>query len=582
MSKNTGVELYGFEPRFERFCASLCCASKQFWGRVGWGLEPDAMMEAPAKLAVKACGEVARELGHGPGDPVVVMQRLHRWMSDGKVTLDEVRAASDMLAEAAPTDPEKYVNELAEVLRRRMRMGAVRAAMDEYTKRGDFTKVAEQLHAADRLGKADAAGPITSTVKLSDVQPEKVSWLWRGRIPLGKVTILDGDPGLGKSTLLLDIAARVTIGQPMPGEVNKGEPRDVVLISYEDGLADTIRPRLEAAGGDPSKVHVIKGVPCGDGTTRLPTLPDDIPAIEAKVREKKAALLIVDPLMAALSGRVDSAKDHNIRRALAPLAAMAEKLGAAVVAVRHLNKGGVTSGPTALYRGGGSIGINGAARSVLLVGKDPDDPNARILASVKMNLACAPASLKFTLVPAAINPEVARVDWQGESERTADELVQQQMMESREERSKVEEAKEFLRDILGGGPRLATHVLAEAKEAGIATPTLRRAKYDLGVVVKKSKLENHPWTWELPAAPPPPVGDDHLDHLDHLRPDREPAGDLGGNGEGDQPGGDDHLDHLPDPHPAGDPGANSEGDQGDQGGQGDLEAEAVAQRPVAP
>ena len=205
--------------------------------------------------------------------------------------------------------------------------------------------------------------PPDGTVRLSDVKRELVRWLWQGRIPLGKITIIQGDPGLGKSTISLDLGARVSRGLPMPDGTFGIGPAGVLILSAEDGLSDTVRPRLEAAGADLDRVRAQTWVARPD---KPPVIPSDLDAIAASIRKYDVALTIIDPMMAFLGADVGSNNNQDIRRALAPVKAMAEELGVAVVFVHHLNKG---SGP-AIYRGGGSIGISAAARCVLVVGKN--------------------------------------------------------------------------------------------------------------------------------------------------------------------------------------------------------------------
>ncbi|MDP6582331.1 MAG: AAA family ATPase, partial [Vicinamibacterales bacterium] len=218
-------------------------------------------------------------------------------------------------------------------------------------------------------------------VLLSDVTPERVEWLWLGRIPSGKVTLIDGDPGLGKSALTTDLAARVSTGRPMPD----GEPCEaggVVILTAEDALADTVRPRLDAAGANSTRIIAVPTVGTGEDE-HMPSVPGDLGAIEVAIQRVDARLVIIDPLMAYLGGEVNSHRDQDVRRALAPIAQLAERTGVAVLIIRHLNK---DQGGKAIYRGGGSIGISGAARSVLLVAEDPDDLDRRILVPVKANL----------------------------------------------------------------------------------------------------------------------------------------------------------------------------------------------------
>ena len=339
----------------------------------------------------------------------------------------------------------------------------------------------------DRL-RSDVITFGSRIVRLSDVEPEEVSWLWPGRIALGKLTLLDGDPGQLKSTIALDIAARVTTGRPMPDDTT-GVEGGVVLMTFEDGLADTVRPRLDAAGADASRVVALQGVGTGDDE-RLPAIPEDLDALRTAIAAVGAVLVIVDPLMAALTGEVNSHRDQDVRRALAPLARLAEELGVAVVVVRHLNKG---QGQRALYRGGGSIAIGGAARAVFLAADDPDVEGEHILAAVKINITVAPPAMRYRPVEAE-NGTVA-VDWLGTSAHKADALLDQPG--SSEERSAQDEAIDFLSDLLAEGAVASATVMKAANAAGIATPTLRRAKGRMGVLVVKAGMVGG-WSWVLP------------------------------------------------------------------------------------
>lgn len=333
--------------------------------------------------------------------------------------------------------------------------------------------------------------PSWQGVTLLDVQPEEIEWRSRGRQALGKLAIWDGDPGLGKSTAAADWMAKVTRGQALP-DGDPFPPAGVVLLSAEDGIADTIRPRLEAAGADLSRVLVITGIPDGD-SERLPSLPEDIPAIEDAIQQIGAELLVIDPLMAYLSGQVNSYRDQDVRRALAPLAAMAERRRCAVIIIRHINKNGQAN---PLYRGGGSIGIIGAARFGLLVAADPDDSEKRVLASTKCNIGKKPATLSFRL-ESVVGTDVARVSWLGESHHTAASVLAQP--EDEDDRTASADATTVLREILSGGPLSAKTVKDEARDAGISERTLWRAKKTLGVVAKKAGFGGG-WVWELPKA----------------------------------------------------------------------------------
>jgi hypothetical protein len=285
---------------------------------------------------------------------------------------------------------------------------------------------------------------------LSGIEPEEVTWLWPQWLALGKLALVDGDPGLGKSAMTLDLAARVSAGKAFP-DAAECESAGVVLLSAEDGLADTIRPRLDAAGADTSRILALATVPDENGHDRLLSIPEDIPLIEKGIRRVGARLVVVDPLMAFLSGDTNSHRDQDVRRALAPLAGLAERTGASVLVVRHLNK---VAANNPLYRGGGSIGIIGAARMAFVVGKDPQDENRRIVASTKNNLAMPLASLMFGLEVAEGGS--VRVDWLGQSEVSAkDLLATPQDQEHADARS---EAVEFLNDVLANGPVPASQV----------------------------------------------------------------------------------------------------------------------------
>ena len=243
------------------------------------------------------------------------------------------------------------------------------------------------------------------------------------------------------------------------------EAAGVVIVSAEDGVADTILPRINAAGGDPSKIVVLKTVPHGEGRERFLSLPEDIPHVKRAIARVGAKLAIFDPLMAFFGGNLDAHRDQHVRRVLAELAALAEDTGAAVVVVRHLNKG---SGTNPLYRGGGSIGIVVAARCALLVGKHPEDDQRRVLASQKSNLAEAPSSLTFVLAEASNG--AVRVEWKGETFLKANALLAAPTSE--EERRELMALRDAVTELLEendgrweGEPQQLLNVLEETTSA---------------------------------------------------------------------------------------------------------------------
>jgi RecA-family ATPase len=195
-----------------------------------------------------------------------------------------------------------------------------------------------------------------------------VSWLWAGRIPLGVLSLLAGRPKLGKSTLAYELAAQLTTGE-LEGDL-AATPGNVLVVTFEDLIAETVVPRLCAAGADLSRGRTIEAL---EGDQRdLVSLPGDVPRIAEAAAEFDVRLLIVDPLMAALAGGTDSHRDSQVRRVLAPLAKLAEERGLAVLTIMHLNKG---QGADLIGRIGGSVAFTGAARSLLVFGADPQDPD---------------------------------------------------------------------------------------------------------------------------------------------------------------------------------------------------------------
>ena len=320
--------------------------------------------------------------------------------------------------------------------------------------------------------------------RLADVQPEAVQWLWPGRLPLGKLVTLDGDPGLGKSTLALTVAAHLSTGTPWPD----GAPcplGSTLLLSAEDGAADTIRPRLDAAGADSAMVHALTSV--STGIHERPVTLDDVEVIQEGITAVGAKLLVVDVLMAFLPAGKNAHVDQDMRSLLFPIAEMAAETGCTVLLLRNLNK---TAGGSAVYRGGGSIGIVGAARAGFMVAPDPANPNRAVLACVKSNLAPIPASLTYTLTDDT-GRGVARVVWGESSEHRATELVR-----PTKNRSKHDQAQEWLKGRLASVERERSgEVKKAAQNAGFSDRTVARAREALEVLVTQEGRTSY---WSLP------------------------------------------------------------------------------------
>ncbi len=363
----------------------------------------------------------------------------------------------------------------------------------------------------DDSASPPSCGPVL--VNLCDVQPEPVRWLWPGRIPLGKLTLLVGDPGLGKSLVSLDLAARVSKGQLWPDGAQAIEASGVVLLSAEDDPADTIRPRLDAAGADVERITALTAVAQYDPESgaefhKAFSLQRHVPVMETAIgRTPDCRLVVIDPISAYL-GSVDSHRNAEVRGLLTPLADLAARLGVAIVAVTHLRKN--TDGP-ALYRAMGSLAFVGAARAVWLVTKDKDDPRRRLVLPVKCNNA--PDDVLGMAYRIDGGPNAApTIDWEPDPVKlSADEALATSCADEGR-RSAREEAVAWLEDMLGAGPVPAKAMLAAAERDGIKPRTLDRARAELGVVPEREGFAGQGrWVWRLPHRAPP----DFIDRQSH-------------------------------------------------------------------
>jgi hypothetical protein len=314
--------------------------------------------------------------------------------------------------------------------------------------------------------------------------------------------VLAGVGGLGKSQWTNLLAARLSRGE-------LGEPGVSLIATAEDSESTTVRPRLEAVEANIELIHSIT-VQTDDGFADGIAIPDDMDEIEARLAELDARLLVVDPLVAHLPEQIDSHKDQSVRRALAPLYRLAQAQNCAVVALLHLNK---AQGLAPLMRLGGSGAFGNAARSVLLLDRDPDDPdgeegNRRVLAHLKCNVAPLASSLLYRVAPillpaTADQPEVetSRLELLGESPHNGRALLSAR---SEEERTAEAEAEEFLREELADGERhLAGVIFKSARQLGISDRTLQRARKTIGAETEKRGFgPQGGWEWWLPPKAP--------------------------------------------------------------------------------
>lgn len=318
---------------------------------------------------------------------------------------------------------------------------------------------------------------------MEQVEIEKIDWLLYPFIPFGKVTIVQGDPGEGKTTMVLQIIAKLTKGEAvlpsgsdepaLEGKTMALEPVNVIYQTAEDGLGDTIKPRLLSAGADCSRVMVI------DDNNQALTMMDA--RLEEAIIKTKARLVVLDPIQGFLGAAVDMHRANEIRPLMKRIAVLAEKYHCAIILIGHMNK---NSNGKSSYRGLGSIDFQAAARSVLIVGRIKDEPEIRVVCHVKSSLAPEGKSIAFRL------DKDTGFEWIGEYDISADDLL------SGDNRGqKIHAAKEFLKEILASGSVAQTKVAEEAESRRIKKKTLWNAKKELEI--DSVKIGNQ-WFWMLP------------------------------------------------------------------------------------
>ena len=296
---------------------------------------------------------------------------------------------------------------------------------------------------------------------MSEIPTEKVQWLWYPYLPKGKITIVQGDPGEGKTTFVLALSALLTHGLPMPGCTEGTPPMNIIYQTAEDGLADTVKPRLTTLGADCSRVLVI------DESERELTLSDR--RLAQAIQETNAGLLVLDPIQAYLGDGVDMHRANEVRPIFKRLGQLAEQTSCAILLVGHMNK---MQGVKSAYRGLGSIDFRAAARSVLLVGRSKDDPDVRVVVHDKSSLAPEGASVLFSL-----NSEQG-FSWNGFCDTTASDLLSG----SGPSITKTEQAEHLLLELLQNGEVASEELLRQASALGISERTLKIAKQNRGVI----------------------------------------------------------------------------------------------------
>lgn len=309
----------------------------------------------------------------------------------------------------------------------------------------------------------------------SHIKSRKIDWLWYPYIPYGKLTIIQGDPGEGKSTFILNVIALLTQGKTMPDGFEPGDPKVVIYQCAEDNVADTIKPRLEQAGTDCDKVAFIL-----DDSDAL-TLSDE--RIDASIKKTGARLFVIDPIQAFIPQDADMQNATKMRSVLRKLAKVAEKNECAVVLIGHMNKG---NGGKNLYRSLGSIDIAAIARSILMISRDVNNPQRRYMFPVKSSLAPEGKAIAFSF------KEEGGLLWHGQCELSIDGEVNIQDIRL----SKKEQARQLLISMLSERDMAAKEVYVELEDRGIQSRTVETVKKEIGVVTYKS---GRTWFWKLPA-----------------------------------------------------------------------------------
>lgn len=426
----------------------------------------------PEHFAYKSLGAIyaaalALAAESTPLDSITLAAELER-----QGTQDSAAGARELpeLAEAvaAPGNAEFHAKRIIETAERR-RVSRFAEEVGKSAAAGTLNGEAGRL--IEIVSQANTSGKLELT-KGSDIPLRSVSFLDAAQmIPTGSVTVIVGTAGLGKTTYSLATCASATIGK-LAGV--KG-PRNVLISSQEDDDQAVLMPRFKAAGGDMERVYTIKGL----------TIPAEIDALHAHARELEAAIVLIDPIAAHLDSGVDSHRDAAIRGAIAPLADMAADLDLAVIVVAHPNKAASMSG---LARISGSSGLGNAARSVIVFGADPADPEGdagtrRIIAHLKCNVGKRAPSLTAEVEIADVDTEdgtakVPRLKVTGVSDHDAEDVLGSP---NREERTERDDAQSFLEQSLSDGPVRTKEIRKRAEDAELSWRTVERAKKDLGV-----------------------------------------------------------------------------------------------------
>jgi hypothetical protein len=407
----------------------------------------------------------------------------------------------------------------------RMRRGHLRGTFLPYARQLQGFRESDFLHELRKeqqtLGASSAAGGAPALLTMYTVERQPITWLWWPYIAVGKLAIFDGDPGTGKSLAVTNLAARLSQGDPLPDQEGRptfptGTKHATLLLANEDGLADTLKGRLEDAGADCNQIHVLTGWKDAGGDEHLFSF-QDMPILEQAIAQVQPRLVVIDPVQAYLGAGVDMHRANETRPLLEGLRRLAEQYQCAIVCIRHMAKS--HQGGKAMHRGLGSVDFIGAARTGLLVEQHPLDPTKVLMAQTKSNIGPLGRTQVFSKAQ-------GQFEWCGTSRITAEMLAGSGRGP---DPCVFLEACLWLEDRLGDGlPRRATDLEDEATEEGLSAATLRRAKKAMGV---KSRKDGDVWYWRLPlppavSLPTPLLSLASLEPLEHVQAHQAVSGET--------------------------------------------------------
>lgn len=453
-------------------------------------LDPE-LFDPPLDEIVAACQKYRKQYGRPPGrghiDDLLAPQ-----LQNPKHRHHE--AYKDIMVQMLRLHSNKEFNtaflrdELATFKRAQAQRELITDTVFAYNNQ-EFEKVDDLFRQAPALLKK-AGEPEFEPKALGDITLEPTRWLWHPYIPAGKLTVVTGLPESGKTTLLIEITAIITMGDHWP-DGTKAEPESVLIMSGEDAPEDTLGPRLEAALAHRKRTRIL------EMNKRQFSLATDLPKLEAMIEEFRFGCVIIDPLYDFVGGKIDTNRENEMRRLLWPLAELADRHSTAIIVVIHLNK---NSDAPALDRITGSRGIGAKVRAIYGVAIDPDDPDqGSVFVRMKNNLAQRKLpGWKFRLREHRIATGITapRVDWGGADDRSMDELLTARGRGS----PKRDSAAAFLRQLLAEGRQPVNEIRNAVKQAGIGSwRTIETARKEIGVVVKREGFgRDGEWFWELP------------------------------------------------------------------------------------